>query len=104
MSDLNVSTPEVSTPTLNISISSLADSGNGSLRGALELISTMNITDGNITLVFDDSLAGGTLELLSALPVLSGSSAITISAPEGGITITGYGLQTETELTLNNIT
>ena len=104
MSDLNVSTPEVSTPTLNISISSLADSGNGSLRGALELISTMNITDGNITLVFDDSLAGGTLELLSALPMLSGSSAITISAPEGGITITGYGLQTETELTLNNIT
>ena len=92
--------------TLEITVTSLADSGAGSLREALQFANSApsNAQDMNIILNMEALPAGGVIELQSALPAINSGALVTIKGPEGGVTLSGYGLEAQSNVELQNIT
>ena len=84
-----------------ITVTSLADSGTGTLREAIALANAYTGTD-EIQILIDESLAGQAIELSSSLPSIN--KACSLIAPASGIVLSGYGLTTAVDLHMENVT
>lgn len=84
-----------------ITVTSLADSGTGTLREAIALANAYTGTD-EIQILIDESLAGQTIELAASLPSIN--KACSLIAPASGIVLSGYGLTTAVDLHMENVT
>ena len=82
-----------------ITVTNLNDSGAGSLSEAIEFANAYTGTD-EIQILIDESLAGQTIMLSSALPSIN--KACSLMAPAAGIILTG-GLTVYANLHMENI-